>query len=313
MSSELEKNIIDRVKEILKVDNNSPLELLQLLRKYRNNLHPDHFTDETAKKEAELKFVEYTNLVKELDSFIQREKINKSPMELALYEPLYDNSSLQSQLDCVTEENEKLKDENEAYKNKIRELEEELMQKEAENLYKEQEKLIKFYRPRKLHVFSASLLIMLTGIIPLLTKVESISQKIVEYAPFSISLINNITFCLFIFIIMLSLINWFQYYLIKIKINEIKTPVFINKFLESLEENDSFTENHVYTFIYGKIFFIKRYLHFIGIKYYIAETILQLKDVFIHNLFDKQLIEISYADNLDRRFKIKGKPKYYFG
>jgi hypothetical protein len=312
MTDELELNIVDRVKDILKIDNSSPLELLQLLRKHRNNLHPDKFTDETAKNEAKEKFVTYSHLVDELDSYIQREKLSKSPMELALYEPLYDNSSLQSQLENIIHENEKLKEESEVYKNRIKNVENELIQKAVNNLDKEKNDLIKLYKPKKTRVFSVSLFLIFTGIVPLLTKIESISEIIVRYAPFTIIQINRFTFFIFIFIIVLLLINWFQYYLLKIKLSEIQSPMFISKFLNSLGDNKYFTEKDAYAFIYGKSGFVKKWLHFIGIKYYIAETIIQLKDVFIHNLLNKQLIEISHAENLDRQFKIREKHKYYY-
>jgi hypothetical protein len=312
MADELELNIIDRIKAILKIDNNSPLELLQLLRKHRNNLHPDKFTDETAKNEAKEKFVVYSRLIDELDSYIQREKLNKSPIELALYEPLYDNSSLQSQLENIIHENEKLKDEIEMYKDKLKNMENDLIQKAANDLDKEKNELIKLYKLKKMRIFSVSLFLILTGIIPVLTKIDSIAEIIRRYAPFTVIQINSFTFFIFVFIIVLSIINWFQYYLLKIKLSEIQSPIFINKFINSLEENKYFTENDVYVFIYGKSVFFKKCLHFIGIRYYIAETTIQLKDVFIHNLLNKQLIEISYAENLDRKFKIKDKPKYYY-
>ncbi len=40
MGNEIVISVVERVKEILKVNDNSPLDLLQLLRHYRNNFHP---------------------------------------------------------------------------------------------------------------------------------------------------------------------------------------------------------------------------------------------------------------------------------
>lgn len=313
MSNEIVLGVIERVKNILQIDtNNSPLELLQLLRKHRNNFHPDKFTDEKAKGKAEKKFVEIGTLIQELDSFIQQEQINKSPMELALYQPLYDNTSLQSKLDLSLEENKELNSKVDNLQNRIKDLENELKEKESKVIEEKQTELVKLYRPSNNRLFSITILLALTGLIPVLTKIESISNIIRKYAPFTTIQINTFMFTIFVGVIVFSLGKYLQYIAIKNRIDEIKSPIFQTDFFEFLPDKNDFTEYQVYIYIYGKKNVIKRTLLLIGFKLYKPETINHLKDVFIHNLIVKQLIEISYAENLDRRFHIKSKPRYHY-
>ena len=313
MSNEIVLGVIERVKNILQIDNNSPLELLQLLRKYRNSFHPDKFTDEKVKDQAGKKFIEIGTLIQELDSLIQQEQINKSPKELALYEPLYDNTSLQSKLDLSLEENKILNSKIDNLQNLIKDLENELKEKESKVIEGKQAELVKLYRPSNNRLFSITILLALTGLIPVLTKIESISNIIRKYAPFTTTQINMFMFIIFISMIVFSLSKYLQYIAIKNRIDEIKSPVFQNNFFEFLPDKNDFTEYQVYTYIYGEENIIKRTLLLIGLKLYKYETINYLKDVFIHNLIVKQLIEISYAENLDRRFHIISKPRYHYG
>lgn len=312
MSTELELGIIDRVKSILQIDSeNSPLDLLILLRKHRNNFHPDLYTDHDAKSSAEAKFVEIGNMITELDSFIQRERVTKSPQELALFQPLYDNASLQSKIDELSAENERLKSMNEYLNSKMNEKETENNKKQREEMEEKQSELISIYKPTNNKIFSISFILIISGIIPILTKIEAIANIITKYAPFSTSQINTFMFIIFIAVIIISLARYIEYTKIKSRMAEIISPSYIKSFMRFIDGKKIFSESSVYSFIYGRNNVLKKISSRVGFKSIKPETINNLKDVFIYNLVSKQLVSIACADNLDMYFKIKEKPQYY--
>jgi len=118
MTQEIDVSLIQRVKEFLQItDDLSSIELLHLLKDHRKRIHPDKFTEEVAKKEAEEKFKETGTLIEELDRHIQVEKLSRGAKELALYEPLYDNLALQKELDEATEKLRSVEDDISNFKN----------------------------------------------------------------------------------------------------------------------------------------------------------------------------------------------------
>jgi hypothetical protein len=120
MTQSIDLTILQKVKTVLQItDDLSSIELLHLMKDYRKRIHPDKFTEETAKKTAEDKFKEIGQLIEELDRFIQVDQVNRSAKEVALYEPLYDNLSLQRELDDA--------------KNKVEELESTITRLQEEN------------------------------------------------------------------------------------------------------------------------------------------------------------------------------------
>ena len=310
--TELDLGIIEKVKNILNVtEDNSPLELLQILRRHRTNFHPDKYSDPIAKAEAEAKFVEMSTLINELDSHIQRERLQKSPMELALYEPLYDNSTLQAKLDAAENEISELQKRIQAYESQISELKENLKDKQEDVITQKQDELIAIYKTSNKRAFSLSALFVLSGLIPILTKIETVSLLITKYAPFTASQMNLVMFFIFILVLVISIKKFFEYRIVKNRIFECKSPNTIKCFLDSIPDKKEFSENQVYDFIYGKKTKIKKILNILGFRNYKSETVSHLKDVFIHNLIYKQFVDIGFAENLDRTFRIKTKPKYY--
>lgn len=312
MSTELELGIIDRVKKVLQIDSeNSPLDLLILLRKHRNNFHPDLYTDHDAKTSAEAKFVEIGNLITELDSFIQHERVIKSPQELALFQPLYDNASLQSKIDELSAENDRLKSMNEYLNSKVNEKETENNKKQREEMEEKQKELISIYKPTNNKIFSVSFILIISGIIPILTKFEAIANIITKYAPFSTNQINTFMFIIFIAVIIISLARYVEYTRIKSRMAKIISPSYIKSFMRFIGRKKVFSESSVYSYIYGEENIFRKICSWIGFKSTKPETVNNLKDVFIYNLVSKQLVNIACADNLDMYFKVKEKPQYY--
>ena len=66
----------------------------------------------------------------------------------------------------------------------------------------------------------------------------------------------------------------------------------------------SFTEVDVCEFIAGRKHWFKRLVGYFGLQIFKPATINRLKDIFIHNLLNKKLIQISNAEMMQRRFGI---------
>ena len=105
------------------------------------------------------------------------------------------------------------------------------------------------------------------------------------------------------------------------KVSDVCAPSFSKEFwayLSNIKEweddkTKDFSEEDVFTYIYGKKTIIKNILGKIGFKLFQAETIDRLKNFFISSLLNKQLIIISLAKDLDRTFTIKeGRRKYFY-
>jgi hypothetical protein len=88
MQQDIDLDIASKVKQLLGIENECSLpEMCILLREHRNSVHPDKFSDENAKREAEEKFKETQKLLEDLDRLIQQQQIAKRPSDIALYKP----------------------------------------------------------------------------------------------------------------------------------------------------------------------------------------------------------------------------------
>ena len=74
---EIDKSIVQRVKDKLGVNTDNLLELLNMLREMRASKHPDGYEDETAKKIAHEEFTTLNNLYEELSGFIEQHQASK--------------------------------------------------------------------------------------------------------------------------------------------------------------------------------------------------------------------------------------------
>lgn len=204
MNTHIDKSIIQRAKDILQIDDElSSIELLKLIKDYRKRIHPDRFTEEKAAEEAEEKFKEIGILIEELDKYIQNEKLQRSAQELALYEPLYDNVSLQGQLDEALEKIQTLEYEVDDLNKKNIDLEKSLKIKKDDELEKENLELKSLYKPSGQKMASLGVMFLLSVSFAVMTKIEEVSVVLKKYSPVSESMINNVIFSIFIFLLVL--------------------------------------------------------------------------------------------------------------
>ena len=320
MNTQIDKSVIQKAKEILQTEDEiGSVELLKLIKDYRKRIHPDRFTDEKASEEAAEKFKEIGIVIDDLNRYIQNEKLQRSPQELALYEPLYDNVSLQGQLDEALERNQALEDKVISLKEKNLELEASLNAKKDSELEKENLELKNLYKPSSQKLASVGVMFLLSASFAVMVKIEEVSVILKKYSPVPEEVINNIIFGAFIFLLILVIKQLIENNYISKKASEVCSPKFSKEFvdhLKSIKEYDenkpiSFSESDAFSFIYGSNNKFKSIMSILGLKIFHIDTNDKLKDFFLNSLLNKKLIAITHAKDLDRVFAIKDERNHY--
>lgn len=313
----LDKSIIQRVKDELDIsDDLSSTELYDLLHKYRSSQHPDNFIDSDKQKEAEEKFKSLSSLLQELASFIEKEKLQKKPSEIIPYEKDFELVKTKQTNVRLEEEIENLKLTIRVNEYKIKELKKELVKLRSDKLDEKTKNLIELYKPSKKNLFALGITFFLTFIIGVLSRIDEIATLMSKYSPLDKTIFNYIVFIILVLIPIKYLKMIYEESRIQKLAKKIKTPLFIHKFSEFLEEKndkDKFVEMDVFNFLHAQFFpknVFRRFFFTKVFNLYNEITIDSMKDIFIYNLFNKQLIEISSAENLSRSFSIIKKFRY---
>jgi hypothetical protein len=232
MNTTIDKSIIQKVKEILQIEDElSSIQLLKLLKDYRKKIHPDKFMEGDAREEATEKFKVLGNTIDELNRFIENEKLHRSAKDLALFEPLYDNVSLQSQLDEALEKIKELEKQAGDLKNQNDKLNAALSKKQNDELEKINLELKQLYKPSKQRLASLGILFLLSSTFAVMTKIEEVSSIIKKYSPLPESVLNNIIFGLFIVMLLLVVKQYIENKLLSQKVSEVCSPKFNKHFL----------------------------------------------------------------------------------
>lgn len=310
-----DSNLKEEIASLLGVGESfSLIELYDKLKEYRNEHHPDKYNDDEAKLEAESKFKNANNLLNQVRKQIEKNKLSSTSTELTLYKPIFDNFASDQELENAKKKIDELEDEVVAKKNKIESLEKELELRSSKNLSDEISELENMYMPSKRRVLTTGIAFFLTSLIIILSKVEDISNIIMNYSPVSETTFNISTFAILLLIILISIKRYTEQILIKKRASEIISPSFVKKFMNKINNEDinkhsyrskKFLESHVFEFILGNENKFKNFLSNCGLRYFQYGTIDQLKNIFIENLLNKKLVKISHAKDLDRVFIIK--------
>lgn len=316
---ELTTSIIQDVKdELQETGDITSTELYDLLYKYRNSQHPDKFFDEERKKDAEEKFKKLDPLLVKLAKYIEQEKQQKKPSEIILYEKEYENIKNRQEIINYEASIKNLQFTKEMNEREIIDLKKQILNLQGDKVDEKTDDLIKHYKPSKNSLLSQGITFVLTLIIGAVTKIDDVAKILSKYFPFDLIYLNYFIFGILIFIPIRFVKMYFEEGQIENTAKRIRTPLFINKFLKYITDTDkgikdTFTEMDVYEFLRMELapknFFSKLFRANI-FDLYNEATIDSLKDIYIYNLLNKQLISFSSAEQLDRKFKIV-KTLYY--
>lgn len=312
MGNEIQKNLAQRAKELLQTDEEHSLfELAELLRQYRNETHPDKFQGQELKTKAEARFKDAQSLLDELEKQLEIDRFNRKPSELAVYKPLYDVVQLQSELDKTKKELEAAKYELKNERESNEDLNRQLQAKKDDSLNAEIEHLQSIYRPSTRNYASIGVAILLTGVLGVMSQMEKVSAILEKYAPFEKRYISTGLFICLLLILAAMLRKLWESGYIKRKSEEVCSPKCAHDFMEYLKNtkaSDSpvieFSEVEVFDFLAGDRQRLKSLVSFGGFQIFRRATVNRLKDIFIHNLLNKKLADVSRAERMQRYFTI---------
>ena len=319
--ADVELSILQRVRNFLQIEGDaSGIELFQLLKQYRNDIHPDKVKGEEAKKAAEEQFKQAQDLLRNLTNFLEQERLARKPTELAFYSQAYDAVNLQSELDEISAERTRLQQENDSLRDELKALTEVVSESQNKALRKETDEIKEIYKPSKANLASLGIVVLLTSASAVMVKMEEVSNFLKKYSPIDERTLNKSLFFLCLIVITLTVKRFIEYHWIKHKIHEASSAAFSMKFMELLNstkkwEKDyfrTFTETDVVAFLEDNLCKRRKWLEILGFRLFSIETVESLKNFFIHTLLSKKLIEISSADSLDRTFVIKSGNWRYF-
>lgn len=322
--TEIEKSIIQKVKEKLNIKEDVDIfHLHDLLYKTRNKSHPDLF-DESFKEDATKKFSELNLLLGELKNYIDNNRLKNVGNDLIIYSENYDNILYKSQIINLENEILRLKMLIDEKSKEIISLSNKIKILEDSELNEIEKKLKELYHPKKNSFIVMGLTAGLIFLINILVYIGKLKDTFQNVFPFPIQTINIFLLILFIFAVIKILFKNYHFDRIRKIGDELKTnseiQQFLDKYVKYTECEDKqnygkvkFTESQAEKFIEdlyynNKIKFKLSLLN--NFRDYIifpnkAKNINYLKDIFLHNLINKELIKIGNSRLLDREFKIK--------
>ena len=321
METKIEVTIPFRVKTLLELDGeHGNFELLELLRLFRNASHPDHFQDAEMKAKAESRFKEAGSLLSELERFNEQEMLSRKPAELIAYKPLYEVAKLNSERDALKAELKTTKELVDQQFDSNERLRKSLDEKADNSLKDEIAHVRSLYRPSSRRFASFGLAIILSGALGTMTQMERVSLALHKYSPVEPNIISTALFICFLLLITNALRQLWESEYIRKKSAAVCSPRYALDFYEFqnkksyILDKDSmpdFSEMEAFEFLSGpQTYFIKT-LGVLGFTIFRPETIDRLKDVFLHNLLNKRLIEPSRAATMQRYFRVISSRPYH--
>jgi hypothetical protein len=312
MSNDLQKSLRERAKAFLQIEGEHGLfELVELLRQFRNNTHPDRVQDQELKVKAESQFKEAQALLDECGKQMEVELYSRKPNELAIYRPFYDAVQMQSELDKAKKELEDVKYELKSERENNDDLRKQLQVKKDESLKAEIEHLQAIYTPSPRNYASIGLAILLSGALGVMSQMERASGILEKYSPSGKEYIGTGLFICLVLLLASMLRKLWEREYIKRRSEEICSPKCAGEFMKCLDKRTTlldgaaiFSEVDAFDFIAGDNQRVKEFISSLGFQIYRRDTTNRLKDIFIHSLLNKKLIEFSKAQRLQRHFTI---------
>lgn len=310
--NEIELNIVDKVKKILNLSGDiEGVELSKKLYKYRLSLHPDKFTDEESQKVAKEKFIECTNLITQLNSFINSEKIKKKPKEITVWEKDYEIINTQQKV--IQSENyiDILNNKITKYRKVIKQLLEQnrLLTKEVkEDDYKS---LISSYKKNSTIKIGIGLKVFFGLSYSIIINIDELTAAMFKYIPIPETILNVAIFIIILISILLNLRELIRNKIIKERARSIQTTSFISDFSISIKEDhygSKVSEIQIYKIVERAFIPKNKFSKFINkiLSTNTSVIIEAYKNIFVNFLIEKQLIKVSKAKKLDREFYVYG-------
>ena len=311
MDNELRNDFRSRAKQFLQIDGNpSLIELSKLLRQYRNATHPDRFQDVELKQKADARFKDAQTLLDETEKEIESEFFDRKPSELAVYKPVYDDFQIESRLDRTKKELESVRLELRNERESKHRLIKKVQQRKDESLDEEIYRFHADFRLSNRRYASMGMALALTGLLTAMTQMDQASGILEGFSPvMQGAIITFLVACLVLIFTTIVRQIWETDY-IKQKSDEVLSPKCADEFMDYLSQERAlsapieFSEVEAFDFIAVKKHRINKWVANLGFRTFSAQTAGRLNKIFLHNLLNKKLAEISRVDRMQCFFKI---------
>ena len=308
---EIDKGIIQKVKDKLGVNTYNVLELFKSLRVVRASRHPDIYKDETAKRIAHEEFTSLNTLYTELNAFIQQCQASMTPILIDGSKDVVEFNYIR-EVDVKDAEIERLKQENSCLKYHI-EQEKEVnagLHKSMEELTKQRiesihDEIRSIYSPRKAwsNIGLAAILVSLLATFPIVR--DFLSQ---------IGATSNTAMIVIQVLSLYTVFNWLRSWLVNKVVENMEYSILndpcINERLNIKQINTKyyqefgFYESDIVTCIKNRLIMPYQILLFGGCD----KTIKILTEDIIIQLDRKNLIKSTEVDGLNKIFIVKKRP-----
>lgn len=305
---EIDKSIVQRVKDKLGVNTDNLLELWKMLREMRASKHPDGYEDETAKKIAHEEFTTLNNLYEELSGFIEQHQASKMVVfddanrDMNEFKYIKDIDIKDAEIKKLKQEVSLLNSSIEIEKEENRKLHktiEELIEKKNETIHNE---IKSIYSPKKIWS-DVGLVAILTSLIATFPIVRNWLNQIGATSDIALYAIRVFSF--------VTIFNWFRSFLVNKRVENIEYSILndssINERLNIKQRyiecglRKSFYETDIVSCIKIQLTKFDRILLFGGYE----KTIKFLTEDIIIQLNRKKLITSVGSEGLKKVFMVK--------
>lgn len=309
----MEEDLIEQIKEALGVSGNyTDVQLLESLRKARNNSHPDGFHDTEIKREKEEKFKTLSGLYESFQKYIEKRKAEMLPAKYEEEELSFDLIQKISEISSLQDENRELIRTNKEIQSELTLCRKQLEQaKKEENIQKRNDisiSLKSIYKVKKELSFTIVSLLILV-----FTQLKTIKLELITLFGTGNHLITIILWILFIISLLGVIYKSVLKYRINYNLKKLTNPHYLHRInLKEIEcyyrdKELYFTESDLYNYIKSQIGKLDSFLF----KWEKEIIYRELINFIILFLDQKQIIKRAIPQDLDIYFELNKRSREF--
>lgn len=309
----MEEDLIEQIKEALGVSGNyTDVQLLESLRKARNNSHPDGFHDTEIKREKEEKFKTLNGLYESFQKYIEKRKAEMLPAKYEEEELSFDLIQKISEISSLQDENRELIRTNKEIQSELTLCRKQLEQaKKEENIQKRNDisiSLKSIYKVKKELSFTIVSLLILV-----FTQLKTIKLELISLFGTGNHLITIILWILFIISLLGVIYKSVLKYRINYNLKKLTNPHYLHRInLKEIEcyyrdKELYFTESDLYNYIKSQIGKLDSFLF----KWEKEIIYRELINFIILFLDQKQIIKRAIPQDLDIYFELNKRSREF--
>jgi hypothetical protein len=309
----MEEDLIEQIKEALGVSGNyTDVQLLESLRKARNNSHPDGFHDTEIKRKKEEKFKTLSGLYESFQKYIEKRKAEMLPAKYEEEELSFDLIQKISEISSLQDENRELIRTNKEIQSELTLCRKQLEQaKKEENIQKRNDisiSLKSIYKVKKELSFTIVSLLILV-----FTQLKTIKLELITLFGIGNHLITIILWILFIMSLLGVIYKSVLKYRINYNLKKLTNPHYLHSInLKEIkcyyrDKELYFTESDLYNYIKSQIGKLDSFFF----KWEKEIIYRELINFIISFLDQKQIIKRAIPQDLDIYFELNKRSREF--